>query len=78
VHGELWRTEDGGQSWTHITEGFPVSTEDNIDTFHVVFDNNGTAWAIVKNRLYAGREKGTKWEEYWTAPEAIGMVSCRY
>ena len=77
VHGELWRTENCGKSWKHITEGFPASTEDNIDTFHITFDREGTAWAIVKDGLYVGRENGTRWELFWKAPDGIGMVSCR-
>ena len=76
VHGELWRTENGGKSWEHIIEGFPASTGDNIDTFHVAFDREGTAWAIVNDGLYIGREKGASWELIWKAPEGIGMISC--
>ena len=42
VHGQLYHTEDAGHSWTQVTEGFPLSTRQNINTFHVLFSPGRT------------------------------------
>jgi hypothetical protein len=76
VHGELWRTDDGGAHWEHITGRFPGSTTGNIDTFHIAFNREGIAWAIVDRQLFTGYDKASRWELCWTAPEPIGMISC--
>lgn len=77
VHGELWHTDDGGKHWEHITHGFPGSTTGNIDTFHLAFDREGTAWAIVDKQLFAGYNDASRWGLYWTASELIGMIACK-
>jgi hypothetical protein len=77
VHGQLFRSEDAGRSWRHVADGFPESTEENIDTFHVAFAPGGTAWACVGRTLYIGREQGAEWEAFWQAPHPIVMLSCR-
>jgi photosystem II stability/assembly factor-like uncharacterized protein len=77
VHGELWRSSDAGRTWQHCTDGFPASTEANIDTFHVIFDEHGTAWAVVGSDLYASDDDGATWRTHWTAPSAIGVLSSR-
>ncbi len=77
VHGELYRSEDAGRQWTHIADGFPASTRNNIDTFHVAFCPNGTAWGIVGNDVFVGRERALRWQHFWTAPEPLQMLSCR-
>ncbi|MHC4986455.1 MAG: WD40/YVTN/BNR-like repeat-containing protein, partial [Planctomycetota bacterium] len=45
VHGELWRTDNVGKTWQHVTDGFPASTADNINTYHVAFETADRAWA---------------------------------
>jgi Sortilin, neurotensin receptor 3, len=75
VHGQLFRSEDAGHTWTHIQDGFPASTPQNIDTFHLRFDTRGTAWAAVGSALYAGRDHATRWERFWDAPEQILMLA---
>ena len=77
VHGRLYRTADGGRTWSHVAEGFPQSTPDNIDTFHVAFSEDGLAWATVGSDLYVGREQATQWSKLWEAPGPIQMLSCR-
>lgn len=77
VHGQLHRTDDAGRTWSHISEGLPQSTRDNIDTFHVAFDADGTAWAGVGRELFVGTEKATEWSKCWGAPDEIAMVACR-
>ena len=77
VHGKLYRTEDAGQTWTHVTDGFPASASGNIDTFHVAFSSDGTAWAVVNRTLYASHDRGVRWEPFFESPEPIAMISCR-
>jgi len=75
VHGQLYRSEDAGRSWTHVADGFPASAAENIDTFHVVFSPEGLAWACVGRDLYVGRERATRWQRVWQAPGEIIMLS---
>ncbi len=77
VHGQLYGTEDAGKTWVHIKEGFPISTKENIDTFHVAFSSESTAWAVVDRTLYAGRDHARDWALFWEAPERILMISCQ-
>ena len=76
VDGQLYRSNDGGRIWSHVTDGFPAATSGNIDTFHIAFSADGVAWATVENRLYRSDDRGQHWEVVWTAPAAIAMVSC--
>ena len=75
VHGQLFRTEDAGATWQAIGDGFPSSTVKNIDTFHVAFAADGTAWAVVGRTLYVGRNGGGDWAEFWDAPDRIVMLA---
>ncbi len=77
VHGQLYRTEDAGRSWKHVTEGFPPSTRGNIDTFHVAFSPEGVAWAVVDATLYMSGDRGEAWTPLWESPERILMISSR-
>ncbi|MGB2755442.1 MAG: hypothetical protein WBD75_10660 [Phycisphaerae bacterium] len=77
VHGMLYRTEDAGRSWTHVTGGFPASTAKNIDTYHVAFSPAGVAFAVVGPALYASRDCGATWRRTWKAPESIRMLAAR-
>ncbi len=77
VHGQLHRSEDAGLNWTHVIDGFPHSTWKNIDTFHVTFAGDGTAWATVEKDLYVSRDRAANWRRHWRAPERIVMVSAR-
>lgn len=75
VHGQLYRSEDAGRTWRHVCEGFPASTKDNINTFHVTFSPDGRAWAVVDRKLYVGHDRATRWQEFWAAPEPIAMIA---
>ena len=77
VHGQLFRSEDGGRTWAHVVDGFPASTAENIDTFHVVFDKEGGVWAACGQHLFRSEDTGISWREKWQAPENITMLSCR-
>lgn len=52
----LLRTEDGGQSWkivaTHKRAGFQ----------HVVFNLDGTGWAVGENTFYFSTDQGRTWQ----------------
>ena len=74
VHGQLYRTEDAGNTWVHVTEGFPPSTRHNINTFHVAFSPQGLAWAVVDRKLYLSRDRGKCWTTFWEAPDPIEMI----
>ena len=77
AQGRLYRSEDAGQTWEHVTHGFPESAPGNIDTFHVAFSQNGEAWAILGQTLYRSTDKGCSWSEAWEAPENIEMIACK-
>jgi len=76
VHGQLYRSEDGGRTWQHVRNGFPESTRRNINTFHVAFAQDGTAWAAVGRDLFAGSRDGTEWSHYGEAPCEIRIITC--
>ena len=75
LHGQLFRSHDCGRTWIHISEGFPDQTRENIDTHHVAFSTDGTAWAIVGNKLYVGQDGCGTFASQWEAPEPIEMIS---
>ena len=77
AEGRMFRSDDGGRRWTHVTKGFPSSTTGNIDTFRVAFSGDGQAWAAIDRRLFHSHDAGRGWEMCWEAPEAIGMIACR-
>jgi hypothetical protein len=75
VHGQLYYTENAGKNWSHVTEGFPKSTNNNIDTFHIAYSSGKTAWVTDNNNLYRSTNKGKTWQLFWEAPEDILMIS---
>jgi hypothetical protein len=77
VHGRLYRSADAGLHWEHVADGFPASTPDNIDTFHVAFDEAGQAYAVVGNVLYSAGPEAAEWSPAWEAPSDIIMLSAR-
>lgn len=77
VHGQLYYTEDAGQSWTHITDGFPESTRMNIDTFHIAYAEEDTAWVVDSKSLLLSTDRGRTWTTHWEAPDEITMISCK-
>lgn len=74
VNGQLYRTDNAGESWTHVEEGFPASTRKNIDTFHIQFTGDN-AWVSDEDRLYHSSDKGKTWRLFWTAAEEIVVLS---
>jgi len=76
VHGQLYRTDDAGRTWTHVADGFPEATGENINTFHVAFSPEGLAWAAVGDTLYVGEAEDTRWREVWRADGPIRAVAC--
>lgn len=74
--GRLYRSENTGRHWIHVTNGFPASREHNIDTFQIAFDRAGCAWAAADQFLYASSDRGQNWDAVWSAPEAIQLLAC--
>ncbi len=77
VQGQLYRTTNTGLEWEHVSNGFPIRTKKNIDTFHIAFENKDLAWVTDEERLYRSEDKGQTWELFWEAPSEIMMISCR-
>jgi photosystem II stability/assembly factor-like uncharacterized protein len=78
VHGQLYWTDDAGEEWVHVEEGFPNSTRKNIDTFHIAFFGKNTAWVTDENKLYLSEDSGRSFELLWEAPEEILMISLKH
>ena len=75
--GQLYHSTNAGQSWNHVTGGYPETIPGNIDTFQVAFSQDGTAWSIVEQTLYRSDDRGQTWTAFWNAPEEINMIDCR-
>ncbi len=73
--GQLYRSDNAGKSWEHVTEGFPKTVAHNIDTFHIAFSQGGRAWAAVDHALYTSKDRGKSWESAWKAPHKIRMIA---
>jgi photosystem II stability/assembly factor-like uncharacterized protein len=76
VHGQLYRSEDGGRTWRQVRDGFPESTRKNINTFQVAFTKDGTAWAAVERNVFVGSNVGSEWHQHWEAPSEIQIITC--
>ncbi len=75
AQGQLYRTENAGREWSHVTNGFPETTAGNIDTFHVGFTPDGQAWSVVDDTLYGSGDHGQTWASAWKAPSNIRMIA---
>ena len=78
AQGQLYRTDDAGLSWSHVTDGFPGTTAGNIDTFHVGFTPDGRAWSVAADTLYSSRDRGLTWASTWKAPSNIRMIAVQH
>lgn len=75
VHAQLYVSDDAGLSWHRAGGAFPESTRQNINTYHIVFSQDGNAWAAVGHRLFVGEQEGRKWCEFFAAEEDILMLT---
>jgi photosystem II stability/assembly factor-like uncharacterized protein len=75
VHGQLYRSEDAGRSWQHVSDGFPDSTPDNINTHHVAFSDGQTAWALAGDTLHVGTGRATQWKRVVRFPQEAIMIA---
>ncbi len=67
-NGRLYRSSDCGRSRTQAVDGFPETTEGNIDTGHVAFTSAGEAWCAVGRTVYGGGDLADEWHTFWEAP----------
>lgn len=75
VDGRLYRSDDRGRTWSHVTSGFPESTPSNIDTFQIAFTTDGRAWAALDRELLVSDNRGQSWTPFWTSPDPIKMIA---
>ena len=75
VDGQLYRSDDRGQSWSHVTSGFPESTASNIDTFQIAFTEDGRAWAALDRNLLVSDDRGRSWSTFWSSPDPIERIA---
>jgi len=75
VDGRLYRSDDRGRSWSHVTSGFPESTASNIDTFQIAFTEDGRAWAALDRDLLVSDDGGQAWTTCWTSSAPIVMLA---
>ena len=75
AQGQLYRTDNAGVDWSHVTDGFPETTAGNIDTFHIAFTPDGHAWSVVDATLYGSQDRGLTWTSAWNAPADIRMIA---
>ncbi len=76
VHGRLYHSTDAGHTWHQAGGDWPV-TRKNIDTFHIAYALDGSAWGIVQRTLFRSDDRGATWRAFWEAPAPIKMISCR-
>jgi hypothetical protein len=65
-HGQadsiLFRTENRGENWARV-EGLPEKIDRNIDTYQLILEDGGTAWAVVDDRsLFRTEDRGKTWK----------------
>ncbi len=75
VHAQLYLSEDAGQTWQHIREGFPESQAKNIDTYRIAFSPGGIGWALSAQQLYIGEDRGAAWRPFWSVPDEVVMLA---
>ena len=75
VDGQLYRSDDRGRNWTHVTTGYLESHTENIDTFQVAFSQDGRAWSAIDSDLYVSEDRGKSWQIYWTTEESIALIA---
>lgn len=74
--GQLYRSDDAGHSWEHVTTGYPDTVDHNIDTFQVAYAHDGRAWVTAGDSLYVSEDRGRSWDVAWTAPTDISLIAC--
>ena len=75
AQGQLYRTDNAGRAWSHVTDGFPETTTGNIDTFQIAFTPDGHAWSVVGATLYGSQDRGLTWTSAWNAPADIRAIA---
>ena len=78
AQGQLYRTDNAGRAWSHVTDGFPETTTGNIDTFQIAFTPDGHAWSVVDATLYGSQDRGRTWTSAWNAPSELRMIAVQH
>jgi hypothetical protein len=77
VHGQLYRSQDAGRTWSHVVDPVPDSTPENINTGRVAFTRGEVGWVAIDTALYRGEDRATNWREIFRAQEPIEWISAR-
>ena len=75
VHGRLFRTTDGGHAWQRVLDGLPPTTPRNINTHHVIFTPDATAWLCEGDRVHVSEDRGRTWHLACRLDEEVVMLS---
>ena len=61
--GGLWRSLDGGETWTRLTNGLPTGDDGRIG-IAIAPSNSSIVYAVIENRnggVFRSNDGGTKW-----------------
>lgn len=77
-HDGLWRSQDGGKSWTQV--GIPIA-ENQIGVLAIAFDpqqENLVYASVYSDGVYQSFDKGITWQKLTDSPrEVMQMAVCR-
>ena len=56
----IYRSEDGGRSWTHLTQGLPTQFDDMVRP--ITLDEAGNVFAAAGSQLFGSKDAGETWQ----------------
>ncbi len=60
AHAAIYRSENGGMSWTQLTGGLPDEFEDMVRP--LAMDADGNVFAAAGSQVYASNDEGNNWK----------------